>query len=54
MPPMPPVVAPSPTTEPDTFDGKRSVDEVNTLADHAWWHAVAEADQATHTVKLRV
>jgi hypothetical protein len=35
IPPMPPVVDPRPTTDPDTFDGKRSVAEVKTFADHA-------------------
>ena len=34
IPPMPPAVAPRPTTEPETFCGNRSVAEVNKLADH--------------------
>ena len=54
MPPMPPVIAPRPTTEPATFAGKRSVELVNTFADHAWWQAVARLINATHSSKLCV
>ena len=52
MPPMPPAVAPRPTTEPDTFCGNRSVALVNRFADQAWWQAVASVMNATHVVKL--
>ena len=44
----------SPITEPDTFEGNRSVADVNTLADQPWWHAVARLISATQSAKLCV
>jgi hypothetical protein len=50
---MPPVVAPSPTTEPD-LGGKRSVAEVNRLADQHWCAAVTTPIRMMQSVKLLV
>ena len=35
MPPMPPVVAPRPTTDPESLEGNRSLATVYKFADHA-------------------
>ena len=54
IPPRPPVVAPSPTTEPATLEGKRSVADVKRFADHAWCAAVTTPSSTRQSVKLLV